>query len=122
LLLGRAYGYRSILTLDPQVRDFLGIRGPIDAVAKGMLGDLVEPENGVVAVEGPNGVAAELDELFEESEEAGGFVGFGVELAGRCGLGLQRRTARAAEDVGRRRMGRDAVLPSALGARDDAGD
>jgi hypothetical protein len=55
-----------------------------------MLGNLVEPENAVVAVQGSDRAAAKLDELFEESEEAGGFVGFGVELAGRCGLGLER--------------------------------
>jgi hypothetical protein len=97
-------------------------RGPIDAVAKRMLGDLVKPENAVVAVEGPDGAAAELDELFEESEEAGGFVDFGFELAGCCGLGRKRCMADAAEDVGRGGMCRDPVLPAALGARDDAGD
>jgi hypothetical protein len=47
-----------------------------------MLGNLVEPENAVVAVQGSDRAAAELDELFEETEEAGGFVGFGVERAG----------------------------------------
>jgi hypothetical protein len=87
-----------------------------------MLGDLVKLENAVVAVEGPDRAAAKLDELFEESEEPGGFVGFRVEIAGRCGPGRKRRMADVTEDVGRGRMCRDPVLPSALGARDDAGD
>jgi hypothetical protein len=38
------------------------------------MGNVAKPEDAVVAVEGANRAAAELDQLFQESEEPGCFV------------------------------------------------